>query len=194
MWKELTKISSTEKNCGVLQGLLGRPLSILADYDEAKVEKLVKMIFERDLDPEGRSKVHEQCASIFGRLYIGKGISSCGEILLNAATNPLKAPSVVQITVPNIRDALTYGSVETVDPSKDEIRRKAFDLLEKILSSADQELKKINRKNVGLQQWLEEDVKNAQYLLGLMDSVGTQLCFCFRGIQRKTRERSSNSG
>lgn len=179
MWKIVERLCREELSRGVLQALLNGALSRLAGPHIEQVVDLTKAIFDRVREGPGAKQVRESCISIFTGLYVWRDHSVCREIVLAIAADPGAAPEDAHQVLHHLRDPLTHGSTDRPDSGQDAVRRRAFDLLARLLRSARDGLRRMEQDLAEVQfvSWPEVDQNRMRSLARLVDDIGSQIYF-----------------
>lgn len=179
MWEIVERLCREERSRGVLQGLLGGPLGLLAGAHSDRVASLTKEIFDRVNQGPGASKVRELCIDICTGLYIWRDHAMCREIVSGIAADPAANPDEAHDVLHHLREPLTHGPAHPPDPNQDAIRWRAFDLVARLLRSASDGLRRIEAVQPGapFNALAEADQKTARSLARLIDDIGTQIYF-----------------
>lgn len=199
MWDIIECMSREDQSRGVLQGLLGYSLSRLAGSHADRVAHLTKIIFDRITDGKGASKVRDFCNSIFTGLHLWQNHPLSKEVVYKIASNPEQVSAEAREVVVDLRDYLTIGSIESPNPTEDEVRTRAFDLMDHILQSARKAYDELGAKYRDSQSgaWSDEDQEKVKQLVLLVDSVANQLYFAsgaFDDIRGKERRSAAVLG
>jgi len=146
MWKLLERFSRKEESRGVLQFLVVRSLQRLAGHHPTQVAKIIRVIFDRVREGAGADKVRQHCASILAGLYIWQDQPLCRETVEMIANDPASYNTEAHQIVFDLRSLLNLGPVDPPNAEQDEVRRKSFDLLYRILSSVLRQTKELEAK------------------------------------------------
>lgn len=194
MWEIIEHFSYNEANRSVLHGLLVSVLGRLAGKYKDRVAHLTKSIFERVIEGPGSKPVREACISIFTGLYLWQDDPFCRDIVFAIADNPGDSVDEAHRIVADLGDFLTYGPVTPPEPEKEFVRRKAFDLMERILQSTRNSFEQIKKENSNLpfDYWPEDVQKQARGLAQLADYAGTRIYFTSGAYSEKHPGKSSN--
>ncbi|MGD0232000.1 MAG: hypothetical protein ABSC19_16870 [Syntrophorhabdales bacterium] len=170
MWSLIELVCRKEPSRGVLQGLLSRPLQQLAGFNPDKTAELVRTIFDRVEEGPGAKAVRELCTSIFTGLCVWRDHPGCCKISTEIAGNPVRFMNEASHLLAQLQEALTHGPIRSASPEDDSIRRRAFDLLDRALSSALDSLHQIE-----LRHWQAEDREVTSSLAQLIDHVASEI-------------------
>jgi len=179
MWRIIECMCREEPSRGVLQGLVGGPLIHLAPVEPERVAHLAKLIFNRVNEGEGSKQVRQFCVNLFTDLFIWRDLTLCQEIIMNIAGNPTANSDEVNYIVLRLREALTQGKGNAQDSQKDSIRRRAWDLMNYVLHSACEGLRRIESDYTGINfnDWPPQEQESAGSLVQLIDSIGSEIYF-----------------
>jgi len=179
MWQIIERTCNEEQSRGVLQGILGGGLSLLAHIEPDRITHLTKAIFDKVRDGPGADKVRESCVNIFSGLYIWRGHFLCGKIAREIASNTFDCSGEVHYVLMNLRMPLTYGPTDLSDLEADAVRERAFELLEILLQSSLEGLRQLKVRNAAVQYsgWPTNDQEKAKSIAGLIDRVGYEVYF-----------------
>jgi hypothetical protein len=187
MWRITERMCREEQSRGVLQGLLSGPLQRLAGAERDRVADLTRAIFGRVREGPGARHVREFCVGIFGGLYVWRDHAQCREVILEIATNPAVYPDEASHLLALLREPLTHGPAHPADPAQDAIRRRALDLLGRILRAAHGGLREVEQRHSGGSEWPEQDQEIAKSLARLVDHVGREVYFASGAYDRKEK-------
>jgi hypothetical protein len=189
MWCTIERMCQEEESRGVLQGLLSGAFRRLAGPNPDRVADLTRTIFDRVREGRGAKTVREFCVGIFAGLYIWRGHAQCGEVILEIATNPDAYRNEVPHLLSHLREPLAHGPIYPPDPGQDAIRRRALDLLDRILRSARDALQEIERLHLGIpfNEWLLQDQEGCKSLVLLIDHVGNEVYFASGAYDKKNQ-------
>jgi hypothetical protein len=188
MWQLAERMSCEEPSRGVLQGLLSGPLHRLAGANPDRVADLTRTIFDRVREGPGAKTVRELCVSSFTGFYIWLDHAQSRDFILGIATNPAAYPDEAPILT-HLREPLMYGPTHTPDPTQDAVRRRALDLLDRIVRSARGALREIEGHYSGIpfNEWPLHDQDSAKSLAHLIDHVGSEVYFASGVYDRKRK-------
>jgi len=179
MWRIIERMCREEQSRGVLQGLITGPLHRLAGAHPERITRLTKQIFDRVTQGAGAKEVREFCMDIFTELYIWRNNPTCREIIFGIVADPVTNADEADHILQHLRKPLTYGPVDPSDPQKDAVRKRAFDLLRRLLRSARDRLHQLEEAYAGrpFPTWPKEEQEKARALLRLIDTVASQVYF-----------------
>jgi hypothetical protein len=175
----LERFCEQETSRGVLQGLLSDPLPQLATQYPYPIGMLTKTIYDRTTSGAGAESVREACAVVFVGLYLRADEPQSQEMLLSLAHHPYESPDEAQRVIAALGRLLAYGPAAPPDPIQDGVRRRALNLIGRILHatwSAWQEMERC-RSEQPARPWTDEERSRARTLAQVADSVGTQIYF-----------------
>lgn len=192
MWCIVERMCREEPSRGVLQGLLTGPLGGLAGAEPDRVAALTKTIFDRVREGPGAKTVREFCVGLFTGLYIWRGQDFSGQVVLEIASRPDAYPDEVHHVLIHLREPVTHGPTSPPDPKADAVRRRALDLLERILHSTRNTLKDLEERHAGVpfNEWPQQDVDRAKSLLQLIDAIGREIYFASGAYDGKRQGQS----
>lgn len=150
MWRIIERVCQDEKSREVLQGLLRGPFRQLGGIVPDRIVELTNSIYGRVCDGPGAAKVRKLCIGIFTGLYIWRDQAQCREIVLDIIKKHADHRDEVSHIVAQLENPLTHGPANPPDPEANDVRRRALDLLERILHSALDILRRLDQKNVGI--------------------------------------------
>ena len=178
MWHIIEDMSHKESSRGVLQGLLPS-LWRLGDIHGERVAELSKAVFDRVTDGSGVEQVREHCTSIFTRLYLWQDLKIANETINTIAAYPDSWHKEVRCIIGDLRECFIIGSINSPDLLEEQVRSRAFEVTQKILSSIIKILKTLetNYKQVQFSQWPLAEQERAQNLIQIADSIATELYF-----------------
>ena len=188
MWKLLERISRDETSTGVLIGLIHGSLDRLAAYHPDRIADLVRIIFDRVRGGEGSDEVRKGCSGILVGLYVWRDQVLCSESVAAIANNPVGYSVEAHQIVFSLRDWLNLGLAEHANANEDEVRRRSFDLMQRVLDATLSQTRWLQSKNVSLvdSPWSEADQTDMTTLARLADSICMQVYFAsgaFSGAQ-----------
>jgi DNA-binding transcriptional ArsR family regulator len=189
MWRITERMCREEPSRGVLQGLLSGPIQRLAGAEPDRIASLTRTIFDRVREGPGAKIVREFCVGILAGLYIWRDLAQCGEVTLDIAMNSAAYPDEAPHLLAHLREPLTHGPIHPADPARDAIRRRALDLLDRILRSAYDGLREIERRHSGvpLNDWPPQDQESIKSLAHLINNVGSTVYFSSGAYDRKAQ-------
>ncbi|NPA76202.1 MAG: hypothetical protein GXN93_00400 [Candidatus Diapherotrites archaeon] len=179
MWRLAEHMAQQERSRGVLQGLLAGPLGRLAGVESDRVAELTKTIWDRITEGVGADQVREFCVGIFLGLYIWRNHTASRNLVREIVSNPASYPSEASHVLGNLREALTYGPTDRVDPQADAVRRRALDLLHLLLRSTQSSLREVENRHAAwpFSDWPVSDQETVKSLLHLIDRIATEVYF-----------------
>jgi hypothetical protein len=191
MWRLIERISQKESSRGVLQGLVSGPLRKLAACESDRVSGLTKVIFDRVREGIGSETVREFCVGIFTDLYIWRKISQSGEVILEIAQNISSYPNEAPHLLAHIREPLTFGPVHPRDPEADSVRSRALDLISRILHSARNGIREIERiySDIPFTKWASKDQESTKTFAQLIDQIASEVYFASGAFDKKGRNQ-----
>lgn len=192
MWKLLERFSREEESRGVLQFLVVHSLQRLAGRHADRVAEIIRAIFDRVRDGAGADKVRQHCASILAGLYVWKDQPLCRETVEMIVNDPASYATEAHQIVFDLRSWLNLGPVDPPNAEQDEVRRKSFDLLHRILSSVLRQTKEL--ANIPFSSWSEADQEKGGSLARLADSVCMQVYFASGAFQDNNVEEKVPRG
>jgi hypothetical protein len=174
MWRIIERMAQREGSQGVLQGLLGGPLDYLADIEPDRVSTLTKTIFDRSTTGPGSNDVRKLCMGIFFRLYIWRDHPLARDIVHEIVSHPAVYPAEARHVLMGLRNLVTHGPTDSSDPQADAVRRRALELLERLLRSSRDALKELYRRHAGISfgKWPEADQETTNSLMHLINDIG----------------------
>jgi hypothetical protein len=195
MRKIIENMCREEPSRGVLLGLLGGALGLLAGTEPVRIAGLTKTIFDRVIDGPGADEVRGLCVDIFSDLCIWRGHILCDEIARQIASNPATYPNEANRVLMKLRKPLTHGPTNRSDPDADAVRKRAFDLLAGLLHSGHEGLRKLEAHNIGLafNEWPQHDQDKANSLLRLVDGVGYEVYFASGAYDGERQGRNGSN-
>jgi hypothetical protein len=112
-------------------------------------------------------------------------------VLYEIAEHPGNAVEEMQRILLNLRDPLNLGPVKPANPTEDQVRRRACDLMERIVRSIRHDLQDRERAqlNVPFDSWPEDSQEHARNLGQLADSACMQVYFASGAYEEKKQER-----
>jgi hypothetical protein len=196
MWKLLERFSREEESRGVLQFLVVHSLQRLAGRHAAQVAEIIRIMLDRVRDGAGADKVRQHCASILAGLYVWQDQPLCREIVEMIANDPAGYATEAHQIVFDMRSWLNLGPVAPPNLEQDEVRRKSFDLLHRILSSVLRQTKELeaNYPKIPFSSWSEADQEKGRSLARLADSVCMQVYFASGAFQDDNGEEKVPRG
>jgi hypothetical protein len=179
MWNLLERLSCSEPSRGVLQGLLADSLSLLAGPHADRVVNLVKTIFDRITEGAGAKEVRESCVSIFTGLYLWQNHHVCRDLVFTIADHLVEYTDEAQRMVAGLRDLLMHGHLEPPNPQQDEVRLRAFALMQRVLQSSVTAFRALeaSREGTRFESRPEAEQEQMRSLACLGDSVGMEIYF-----------------
>lgn len=195
MWRIISRITREEASRGVLHGLL-YPLGRLSSSHGESVAELIKVIFDRVTDGSGSKQIREYCTSIFFGLDVWQDNPIAREVISQIASHPDEFYIEASRIVIEVRDYLTLGSVEPVEPSKEKVRKRALNIISQILDSSSSILGELQTQHQGnlFEQWSEQNQEKFKSLVRLADSIAMQIYFASGAFDEKRNglQQSSN--
>lgn len=187
MWSIVERMCKEERRRSILQGLLAGPLHTLAGPHGHRVANLVQIVLDRVVDGPGAQKVREACVSILTGLYVWQDNHVGREHVFSIADHPTAFLDDAQRMVADLREVLKYGPVRTSRTQEDDIRQRAFSLMERLLASTIPAFRAIETAhNVsGLNAWTEDEQKQLKDLARIADAVGRELYFASGAFDQK---------
>lgn len=179
MWCIVERMCQEEPSRGVLQGVLTGPFQRLAGTEPDRVAALTKTIFDRVREGPGAKMVREFCVGLFTGLYIWRGQDLSGQVVLEIASHPDAYPDEAHHVLVRLREPVTHGPTSPPNPEADAVRRRALDLVERILRSVRNALEDLEdgHAEVPFNEWPQQDVDKAKSLLHLIDAVSREIYF-----------------
>ena len=179
MWSLLQDISDKELSNGILKFVVNGPLGRLAGHSPDKVARLTKNIYERVNDSKGAKEVKKYCADIFLGLCLWHDQVICKELLEKVTENPKLYNTEAHQIVFTIRSYLNLGLDDLVNNKKRQVRDKAFQTMERTLSSTAAAVEELEKKNEHspFSSWTAEDQEIGKNLAHLAESIGNQIYF-----------------
>ncbi|GIX08262.1 MAG: hypothetical protein KatS3mg115_2665 [Candidatus Poribacteria bacterium] len=195
MWPIIDRLSREDRSRGVLQGLLVGPLQRLAGAEPDRVAALTKTICDRIRKGPGAERVREFCVGLFTDLYIWRGHSLCREVVLAIASNPADYPEEAHHVLACLRRPITQGPTSPSDPKADAVRRRALDLLQRLLRSACDGLRRLEGRHTGAgaSEWPQHDREKAKSLFRLINGVGTEVYFASGAYDSKHHDQPTGA-
>jgi hypothetical protein len=189
MWSIIERLARKEASRGVLQGLLVGPLGRLVGAEPDRVANVTKAIFERISAGPGANRVREFCMSILAGLYIWRDHPLSRDVVHEIVSNPAGYPAEAGHVLRQLRNTLTHGPTDPSDPQADAIRRRALELLNRLLRSSRDGLKELDGRHagVGFDKWPQADQKTAQSLMRLVDAIGREVYFASGAYDAKSQ-------
>jgi len=91
-----------------------------------------------------------------------------------------------------LRNPITHGPTDPSDPEADAIRRRALELLERILRSSRDGLKELDARHagVGFGKWPQADQETAKSLMRLVDAIGREVYFASGAYDAKSQAQA----
>jgi len=187
MWQIIESMCCDELSRGVLCGLLGGPIGMLADVEPDRIVGLTKAIFDRVKEGPGATEVRGQCVNLFSGLYIWRGHFPCSKIVRGIASNPTTYPDEAHRVLMNLREPLTHGPTNRYDPDAEAIRMRAFELFATILRSGRENLQELEKQNkmITFNEGSQYDKDRAKSFVRLMDSLGSEFYFASGAYDRE---------
>jgi len=191
MWRIIERMCREEQSRGVLQGLITGPLHRLAGAHPERITRLTKQIFDRVTQGAGAKEVRGFCMGIFTGLYIWRDNSTCREIIFGIIADPVTNSDEAGHVLQHLREPLTYGPVDPSDPYKDAVRKRAFDLLRRLLRSAHDRLHQLEEAHAGrsLLTWPKEEQEKVVALLRIIDTLAKQVYYASGAFDQKKRRK-----
>jgi hypothetical protein len=134
MWRLIQERSNTDQSRGVLDGLVNL-LERLGGHHPDTVAGVLVVILRR-FENEPKVKLRESCLAVLSSLYVWRDQLLSKRVTLEAAGNPAGNTSALWVIASRLRNVLSHGPVEPNDPAQNAIRRRAFDLLQRVLGTA----------------------------------------------------------
>jgi hypothetical protein len=194
MWRILEVISNNETRNGILKFLIPGPLRSLAAYHPDEIVKISKRIFERvGEDTESAKDVRGKCASIFLGLYLWQNHEASGQLVRRIVDNPNDYNPEAHKLAFDLRDSLNVGLDELSNEQKEKVRKKAFRLIEDLLSAsrAETDVVEARNRNIQFDSWSEQDQRLGRNLAHLADSIGNQIYFASGAYANSQIERNN---
>jgi hypothetical protein len=179
MWQIIERMARDEPSRGVLQGLLSGPFNRLAAVEWERIATYTAAIYDRVREGHGAKQVREFCLGHFAGLYIWRDHGPSRQVVLDIATNPAANPDDALHLLAHLRAPVTHGPAEPPDAVAEAVRRRAVDLLDRILRSARDGLRQFEKLHAGVpvNEWPQHDQETVKSLLRLIDGVGTESYF-----------------
>jgi len=183
MWQIIERTAVQEKSRGVLQGLLIVFITCLLEFEPNRVANFTDTIFHRVKRGAGANKVRELCVAIFAELFIWRDHQQSKQVVEVLVSHPDRHPQEAGIVLGRLGDRLNYGPTDALDSQADAIRGRALRLLEDLLRSSRDALKKLDQRydGVGFSEWNEDDKTKVQSLVQLIDSIASSVYFAAKG-------------
>jgi hypothetical protein len=192
MWKLLGRFSREEDSRGVLQFLVVHSLQRLAGRHADRVAEIIRVILDRVREGAGADKVRQHCVSILAGLYLWRDQPLCRETVEMIVNDPVSYATEAHQIVFDLRSWLNLGPVDPPNAEQDEVRRKSFDLLHRILSSVLRQTKEL--ANIPFSSWSEADQEKGGSLARLADSICMQVYFASGAFQDNNGEEKVPRG
>jgi hypothetical protein len=105
--------------------------------------------------------------------------TQCGEVVLDIATNAAVYTDEAPHLLAHLRKPLTHGPTHPPESTHDAVRRRALDLLDRILRSARDGLQEIEQRHSGVpfNEWSQEHRESAKSFARLINHVGREVYF-----------------
>lgn len=190
MWRLAEHICRGESSRSALQGLLGGPMDRLAGGHPDQVVPLVKEVYKRMRSDPKASGVRQACIAIFLRLYLWQEHRACESAIQEIVEDPLTWLGEARFVAANVRDVLTIGPVSPADPRQDAVRKRAFDLLQTIVTRVLETFDALSgrQRGEGGGELAQSDLESIQHCLELADDVCHQLYFASGAFDEKQRD------
>lgn len=162
----------------------------LADGHANDVVPLTEEVYRRFRSDPDASEVRQACMAIFAGLYLWQEHPACSSAVQEVVGSPLEWFSEAQFITGYVRDVLAIGPVSPAELRKDAVRKRAFGLLQTILSrvlATFDGLKQEHGGEVG-SEWIQSDLDTMRHCLELADSVCHQLYFASGAFDEKQPE------
>ncbi len=179
MWRLLEHFSREESSRGVLQFLLAQTLHQLAAHHAHRIAELVRDIWDRIRDGAGADEVQKQCANIFAGLYVWQNEPLSRQPVSIIVGDPASYSTEAHQIVFNLRFWLNLGPVAPANIQQNEVRHRAFDLLQQILQSTLKQTLELETKYQGINYppLSETDQNTWRDLAHLANSICMQVYF-----------------
>jgi hypothetical protein len=176
----MTRMAEMEKSSSVLSSLLYRQVHPLIWTDHLKAGELATIADQRtDFAGDSRRKVRAACVTIFLDLWLLKGHAASQAEICKISANVMLFSKDATTIISRIRDILVAGPVSPEDPQAQVPRMRSFTIFEGIAKSVHAAYPALQKRNNDkpFQEWPTEDQELAREVLGLADSIATQLYF-----------------
>ena len=188
MWNILERLSQEEQSRGVLQALLQGPFAVLLGPHADRIASLTQMIFERVREGSGSAKVRSLCTQHFCGLYLWRDQDLSRELVFRIAGDPLTFSNEAHKIAFDLREPLTEGNADEASAEHEAVRKRAFELMERILQTTTERLNQLQTKNKDNPMWSGEDQEQARTLLRLADSIAQELFFASGAFDKEIGE------
>jgi hypothetical protein len=186
MWGLAQQFARYEPTSGVLQAFVGA-LGRVGRAEPEQTATLLAVIFERT----GGSNVHldRDCLSVLAAMWAGKGTPEAGRALDQAIQQELSADRLGHV-LNTLRDGLTHGPTDVVDPAADRVRERSFGVVSQLVTRAQEAL-------IALQAaWRtaspsEEDLVLARDAASILDVAMNELYFASGAYHRQSPTSSA---
>jgi hypothetical protein len=177
MWRLAGQLAEHETSRGVLQGLLGWPLSRLAGAHPNRVAQLAEKVFQRILEGPGAERVRDHCIDIFTGLHVWQDEPTCGRLIADIVAHTHDRPAEAAHIPYRLREALTATSPGPLNGGAD-VRGRAIQLLLSVLRAARGALGSLQEKHaLPFSGWPSVAQEQAKSHMRLVDQIGGEVYF-----------------
>jgi hypothetical protein len=193
MWRLIQERSNTDQSRGVLDGLVNL-LERLGGHHPDTVAGVLVVILRR-FENEPKVKLRESCLAVLSSLYVWRDQLLSKRVTLEAAGNPAGNTSALWVIASRLRNVLSHGPVEPNDPAQNAIRRRAFDLLQRVLGTAISAVDTIQATQTSPQfeSWSPEIREQMKSLLQVVSHVAKEIYFASGAFSDNQQGRASTS-
>lgn len=184
----LTQIVTEDPSSSVVHGAQAHQLWRLRGVEPNEVGNLAFVAFNRtDLKGKVAEEVRLYCISIFLFLHLWKDHAKSSEIIFEICSNVGAHVDEAHGVAFALREILVEGSPEKPEPGVEAARLRAFQMLEALTKSAQNEFAKFQKSQEGkMLSELPKDVQNwARGIVQLLDTVASQLYFASGAYDEK---------
>lgn len=177
MWRILEGVPQRETSPRVLESTLIGPLPQLAPADPNRVAAIALSIYERVRERPQARVARGRCVELLTDLYVWRNQAQCAAFVEKIASNPSARAEEAQRLLTRLREPMTYGPVDPPSPEADAVRRRALDLLQRLLDSTLQALQKLEQEHTGahFSAWPHHAQDTARSLSQLLDEIGVEI-------------------
>jgi len=192
----LCEMAEHDPSSTVVLSLLNHQIGPLAPENPEEVGRLVTLIFGRtDLTGEMAAEVRLTCVFHFLDLFLWRDQASSETLIRSFAEDVLEFTEEATRITASLREILIAGPIEPVDLICENARKRAFSILEAIVSSAQRGFSTLqqNHRDVPFSDWPKEAQAKAQALAQLGDLVSMQLYFASGAFEEKSSDSQAQS-
>lgn len=192
----LTQILTQDPSSSVVHGAQVHQLWRLRGVEPNEVGNLAFIVFNRtDLKGKVAEEVRLYCISIFLFLHLWKDHAKSSENILEICSNVGAHVDEAHRVAFALREILVEGSAEKPEPGVEAARWRAFQMLEAITKSAQNEFESFQKSQEGktLADLPQEQQNWARNIVQLLDTVASQLYFASGAYDEKNGNGNSES-